>query len=196
MGPLLQAKRIGSCSLSQLRWAVIMAGKGEQQLEMWEALGWNRSGHRCDSEVLLTFLLIISWEQDLLCCCVCRQCLEVQQGAGCANSHHGCGAWLCTWQSLKWLAFLPGPAMYVRPKMCDLCPCLYHLDLPYETYTVSCLWSLLFKDCMSYVLFWCSGRMSLGVRAEDITGVRVTKGRYCIFLKSVLSWQEFLLRQQ
>lgn len=61
---------------------------------------------------------------------------------------------LCIWQSLKWTAFLPGPAMYVRPKMYDLCPCLCHLDLPYGTYTVSCLWSLLFKDCMSYVLFF------------------------------------------
>lgn len=57
--------------------------------------------------------------------------------------------------------------------------------------TVSCLWSLLFKDCMSCVLFF-GVQGGWGVRAEDIIGVRVTKGSYCIILKSVLSWQEFL----
>lgn len=44
------------CASGRWRWAA---------LEMWEALSCDGSDHRCDSEVLLTFLLLIFWEQGL-----------------------------------------------------------------------------------------------------------------------------------
>lgn len=53
--------------------------------------------------------------------------------------------------------------------------------LPHRICTASCFWALLTDFLCAFL---CFGRIRLGVRAEDISGVRGIKGSYCICLKS------------
>lgn len=165
---------------------------------MWEALGRSWSGHRCDSEVLLTFLLIISWEQNLRAVSLdCAWRCSKEQGVQIRimDVVHSCTLGSPSSDLLFFLALqcMWGPKCMTSAHVYAawICPMGLTLWAAYDL--------LLLKDCISCVLlfwFWCFGRVRLGVRAGHITGMRVTKGSYCIFLKSVLSWQEFLLRQQ
>lgn len=123
---------------------------------------------------------------------------SVQRGSRVVQVHEVDVEHSCT------LACPSGKLLFFLAPQCMRCPkcmtytCVYATwILPHGICAVSCFSARLVNECLmcSFSLFW-FGRRRLGARAEDVTGVRVTKASYCIVLKSVISWQEFLLRQQ